>query len=348
MANLPSQHPNLAIHLTDRASTPLISSSASSTVLAQQQQSKPPLSNRKSSHTNTTHRPAATFSTSPPSSLSTNDDDNDDDDPSPTSIPPIRSSTNRNHNNTTTTTTNRRHYHDQSNNNHAADLDSSNTPPPQTLALTHLTTTALASYDTAKRLDRGAPLRTMVEYAQSGPVVLHSYLCPMSLVLGGSNAGPSLSSSTTAPAVATAAAARQHRSSRRPSVNSLVTTIDGHAGDLAPPAPHHSKRHPPLLYTDHDPHPGAVTVPVANHPGNTHTNTQSQTHCQIQDLTDGPNAPPMLITTVVAPAADNLRDARRATGRLERIARVFQTEWIAESALAGANHNSSGARIGAQ
>lgn len=39
---------------------------------------------------------------------------------------------------------------------------------------------------------------------------------------------------------------------------------------------------------------------------------------------------PMLIATVVAPAAQDLKDARRAAGRLERVAKAVQTEWIAQ------------------
>lgn len=39
--------------------------------------------------------------------------------------------------------------------------------------------------------------------------------------------------------------------------------------------------------------------------------------------------PPMLITTVVAPSSDHLRDARRAAGRLERVAAGLQVEWAA-------------------
>ncbi|KAF3761171.1 hypothetical protein M406DRAFT_296749 [Cryphonectria parasitica EP155] len=123
----------------------------------------------------------------------------------------------------------------------------------QSLSLAHLTTTALASYDTAKRLDHGAPLRTMVEHAGAGPVVLHSYLCPIS----------------------------ERQQPRQ--VAHLVLEENGLA---------------------------------KNNDGD--------------DDGDGPNAPPMLITTVVAPGAEEIRDARRAAGRLERIARVFQTDWAAE------------------
>lgn len=80
-----------------------------------------------------------------------------------------------------------------------------------------------------------------------------------------------------------------------------------------------SKHHPPLMYTDLDAHQPAQ-------PNDAHDQ-------QAQDAADGPNAPPMLINTIVAPAADELRDARRAASRMERIARVFQTEWIAEGGI---------------
>jgi hypothetical protein len=41
-----------------------------------------------------------------------------------------------------------------------------------------------------------------------------------------------------------------------------------------------------------------------------------------------PSDPPMLTSTVVAPRAEDLREARRATARLEKVARVFQAEWV--------------------
>ncbi|KAK7700177.1 hypothetical protein SLS64_011197 [Diaporthe eres] len=41
-----------------------------------------------------------------------------------------------------------------------------------------------------------------------------------------------------------------------------------------------------------------------------------------------PSDPPMLTSTVVAPRAEDLREARRATARLEKVARGFQAEWV--------------------
>lgn len=208
MASLPNQYPHLALHLTDRALTPILSSSSSS---------QPPKS-----------QPAKTFSTSPPSASSSDEEDN-----SP------------------------------------AEDD---TATLQTLSLAHLTATALTAYDTAKRLDRGAPLRTMVEYPDNGPVVLYSYMCPMGLVFG------------------TPGAAQN---------NNLDTGEEEH-------------RHPPLQLSDDEEDGGR----------------------EVQETEDedpeGPNAPPMLIGTVIAPRGEHLRDARRAAGRLERVGRGFQAEWVAE------------------
>lgn len=188
MAHLPTQYPHLALHLTDRALTPIISSSPN-------QQPK-------------------TFSTSPPPSSSTSSSDDETGSPE------------------------------------------DDTATLQTLSLAHLTATALTAYDTAKRLDRGAPLRTMVEYPDNGPVVLYSYLCP---------------------------------------------TLDTET------------QHPPLQLSDEP-----------------QENQEEQQEQQDEQDTDGPNAPPMLIGTVIAPRGDHLRDARRAAGRLERIGKGFQAAWIAQ------------------
>jgi hypothetical protein len=42
---------------------------------------------------------------------------------------------------------------------------------------------------------------------------------------------------------------------------------------------------------------------------------------------DGTNAPPMLLSTVIAPSADSALEARRASARLERVGREVQTQW---------------------
>lgn len=148
----------------------------------------------------------------------------------------------------------------------------------------------------------------MVEYPDGGLVVLHSYMCPMSLVLG--NPGRNASSA------------------------SLHTTAGG-------PAHHHD---------DGLAAPGPATSGGTNGgAGGTSSSSRPRTPTATRPLSssdammglpadwdgdgegeESPNAPPMLISTVVAPRAEDLREARRAAGRLERIARVFQTEWVVE------------------
>lgn len=287
MATLPSQHPHLAVHLTDRALTPVVSSSFSpQQLLLQQQQQQQTGPSSSSSQKRTPKQP--TFSTSPPPSS------------------PESSATSSS----------------LSDDGHDADTSSS---PAASLSL--LTSTALASYDTAKRLDRGAPLRTMIEYGRGcdrdrdrdnrntkdkgGPVVLHSYMCPMGLALGipgrrGSHgslataAGGALDPSEDGggggggigleePGELQQSDVPEGRKSGKPLA----------AAALYPPLPIHARRE----------EGEAAAAAAADGDG------------------EGPNAPPMLISTVVAPGAEHLRDARRAAGRLERLARGLQAEW---------------------
>ncbi|ROV88950.1 hypothetical protein VPNG_10195 [Cytospora leucostoma] len=155
MASLPAQHPRLALHLTDRALTPLISSSPSSLTSTSQQRQQHPHNNTSRKQSYPSKRPPV-FSTSPPS-----DDDAD------LSSSPTSSSTSSP---TSAAAT-------------AAAAAAARRSEEES-ALTNLTSTALSAYDAAKRLGKGAPLRTMVEYPDAGLVVLHSYMCPMSLTLG--------------------------------------------------------------------------------------------------------------------------------------------------------------------
>lgn len=289
MASLPSQHPSLAIHMTDRATTPLISSAASST-------SRPSSSTQLQSHHHhhskqqrKRQHPKA-FSTSPPSSTSSppsssagseDEEDEDDDPPSPATR--------------------------------------------QATALTSLSATALLSYDAAKRLGRGAPLRTMVEYPEAGPVVLHSYMCPMGLALGVPGRNTSSASLHTAVGAVGSPAAG--------SVNGGEDGGDGvdegggeGGGDAA--GPHdtaaaregdHHRRRPNNNNNRRAPSgPLSFALDPAGDEGGGGPDMEGI----------DPSDPPMLTSTVVAPRAEDLREARRATARLEKVARVFQAEWV--------------------
>lgn len=270
MASLPSQHPHLALHLSDRALTPIISSSSSSSTTTPKNSSKP--------HASSKPRPPKTFSTSPPSSSEDDVEDSEDDDDS------------------------------------QQDVDQEQDEKFQ--ALSELTSTALASYDTAKRLEKGAPLRTMVEYpGQDGPVVLHSYMCPMSLTLG----IPGRKGSNDSLRTAGGLVAGDEDGGGGESTTTAGGNGHGHGHGHRTPTNKLSKLS--LRNTTHSDLDG--TDEEDNH----HTTTGSE---------DSPNAPPMLIGTVVAPKAEDLRDARRAASRLERVAKVFQTEWLSTGVEGGA------------
>lgn len=142
----------------------------------------------------------------------------------------------------------------------------------------------------------------MVEYPGAGLVVLHSYMCPMSLALGapGGRRASSDSLHTAASAAASGAAegpAAEGLRARPRSSGLDPLDSDGEDGD------------------DHD--------------------DDDDDGEEEEGQGGSPNAPPMLIGTVVAPRAEDLREARRAAARLERIARVFQTEWVVEGGGGG-------------
>ncbi|CAG8980582.1 hypothetical protein HYALB_00002580 [Hymenoscyphus albidus] len=44
----------------------------------------------------------------------------------------------------------------------------------------------------------------------------------------------------------------------------------------------------------------------------------------------GPAQPPLLVATVIAPSIADAREARRLAGRIERIGKDFQREWVVE------------------
>ncbi|KAK0388271.1 hypothetical protein NLU13_4516 [Sarocladium strictum] len=66
------------------------------------------------------------------------------------------------------------------------------------------------------------------------------------------------------------------------------------------------------------------------------TSTTATTTTTTGEAEDGATAgkieepAPMLVGVVVAGSADEVREARRAAGRLERVGREFQKEWAAE------------------
>ena len=236
MASLPAQHPRLALHLTDRALTPIISSG----------------------------NPTTSHSSSSPSQ--------------------------------------------------SQQQKQKQQQQQQLAALSALSTTALTAYDAAKRLDMGSPLRVVVEHGPvapaddhgdggGGPLVLQSFMCPMSLALGPTGRG-------------------RRGSDSDGSLDTAVTPTEGGGGGGG---------------GAHTPEAGASAANGTSSRGADGSSRQVLGSAVIDDEDDdeddeddGANHPPMLIGVVVAPGADDASEARRAAGRLERLARVFQTEWVAE------------------
>lgn len=290
MASLPSQHPHLALHLTDRALTPIISSSSSSSsaAAASKTPSSKPTPSKRSKH----HAPR--FSTSPPSS---DEDDRDSADEQPQE-------------------------------------EEDEEPDEQSQALAHLTSTALASYDAAKRLERGAPLRTMVEFpGAEGPVVLHSYMCPMSMTLGVPGRRASNESLDTARGGGGGGATDEDRAGGAAGGTETTDAVGGNGTTTMTTTTHNNSNNNSSSQRDTPTHKFANLALHHIHDNNTTDDEDDDDNdTDDNDNSNGqesPNAPPMLIATVIAPKAEDLRDARRAAGRLERVAKVFQTQWLA-------------------
>lgn len=163
----------------------------------------------------------------------------------------------------------------------------------------------------------------MVEYADGGPVVLHSYMCPMGLALGVPGRNLSSASLHTAAGAAGGSAAGSVNGGdddddgggRGSEATAASRAGSGGAGREGSSEQHRSRS------TGR----GAATTPTR--PLSFALDPAAAGGGDDEGI--DPSDPPMLTSTVVAPRAEDLREARRATARLERVARVFQSEWIA-------------------
>lgn len=72
---------------------------------------------------------------------------------------------------------------------------------------------------------------------------------------------------------------------------------------------------------------------ASNNPASpsTATSTSSTEAAAAAAGADPDEAPPRLVSVVVAASADQTREARRAAARLERLGHDFQREWVAET-----------------
>ncbi|TPX10781.1 uncharacterized protein E0L32_008350 [Thyridium curvatum] len=191
-------------------------------------------------------------------------------------------------------------------------------------ALQALATTAFASHDTAQRLGLGPPTRLIVEYEPSspspspssptattttaGPIVLHSFLDPTA-----DTASPSSTPTPTPPPPPTATAgATEAQRGPGASVNGVsspatTTAATSAAGESSQPQPSLSSAAPP----------GA---PPSSSGAGTVGGSSSAAEAGV----------PALLAMVVAPGPEDLREARQAVARLERVGREFQQEIASE------------------
>ncbi|KAI2625920.1 hypothetical protein GGR54DRAFT_637693 [Hypoxylon sp. NC1633] len=177
---------------------------------------------------------------------------------------------------------------------------------PQLEALTSLTHAALSAHESALRLGLGSPQRIMVEHADAGPVLLHSFLRaePAS-----STSRPSSAPTTATTPTPTAATNGRPAADDGTEGDDDATTLVEADADLAV-SPHTTMERRLQQLQLHsgaaDSNPGASTSTLE---------------------TEDANAAPMLVGVVASPGPDDARDARRAAARLERVGREVQARW---------------------
>lgn len=195
-------------------------------------------------------------------------------------------------------------------------------------AVASLSRSALAAYGSAQRLEMGSPVRIMVECefpsgdgggggagagagakGGAGPVVLSSFVEPAG------EAGTSVATSS----------GRRRTATR---TNTTTTTAASAGGPDSDPDDAENRKlspdshRPPPISPSPSPSPSPTPSPPQHGPGPGSGNPA--------------NAAPVLFGIVVAPdAAEHGGEARRAAGRLERVAREFQAAWAEEQAGGG-------------
>ncbi|KAI1140360.1 hypothetical protein F5Y05DRAFT_378106 [Hypoxylon sp. FL0543] len=187
---------------------------------------------------------------------------------------------------------------------------------PQLDALTSLSHSALSAHESALRLGLGSPQRIMVEHADGGPVLLQSFLR--------ADAHPHAASSTTnTNTTATVTANPSSTSSARATTANGEPSADDPNEAPSPVSPSAEASAVERRLQQLQLH-GSSSVALDDAGATTPT---------LETGEEDANTPPMLVGLVVAPSADEARDARRAAARIERVGREIQARW-AEAQLA--------------
>ncbi|RFU29141.1 hypothetical protein B7463_g7191, partial [Scytalidium lignicola] len=188
-------------------------------------------------------------------------------------------------------------------------LVSSSRPPSTTTssnntqaqALSSLTTAAVSAYDSASRLTLGLPQRVMIETQGSGPVILHSFLNPQ----------------TTQRQVARRS--NSHTYGRRiiEEVRENMRPLSGTTEGSSAVADGNESR-------------DAMVNGITGLGKDVEGQEDDVEGMQGMQGENEMQQPPLLIATVLASSADEVREARQAAARLERMGREFQREWARE------------------
>ena len=160
-------------------------------------------------------------------------------------------------------------------------------------ALTALTTSALSAHTSASRLGLGAPIRIMIETADKGPVVLHSFMDSRTEEVGNGYEGARVDASG---------------------------FLDiGRLPDI------HTANSEPTITTYPSDKVDEADETAANAINALHLVPSAGTGATTEEEKD--LSAPMLIGTVVVDKYSHMREARRAASKLEALARNVQEDW---------------------
>ncbi|KAH8811709.1 hypothetical protein F5884DRAFT_783104 [Xylogone sp. PMI_703] len=174
----------------------------------------------------------------------------------------------------------------------------------QAQALSSLTTAAISAYDSASRLSLGLPQRVMIETSDAGPVILHSFLNPQTAQRQQQHVARRSNSHTYGRRIV-----EEVRENMRP----LSSTTDGSS----------------VAVDGFDSMVNGMTGATGGSLGKHAVEGEDDDAEGLQSENEM-QQPPLLIATVVASGTDEVREARQAAARLERMGREFQREWARE------------------
>ncbi|KAI1418624.1 hypothetical protein F5Y13DRAFT_3546 [Hypoxylon sp. FL1857] len=194
---------------------------------------------------------------------------------------------------------------------------------PQLDALTTLSHGALSAHESALRLGLGSPQRIMVEHPDGGPVLLQSFLRAdthpaTSATNTNTNTNTTATANPSSSSSSTAAGATGNATTANGQPSSEPTEATSPLSPSASASPTSAVERRLQQLQLHGSNSLALDDP---------TGATTPTLEAGEEEGEDANTPPMFVGLVVAPSADEARDARRAAARLERVGREIQARW---------------------